>query len=145
MKSCTRLLSLVSALLCVLCLTACTAPVSDAPAENDLWSTATYTADTTLGEGATAVTVEITADDKTVTFTVNTDAQTVGEALLENDIITGEEGDYGLYIKSVNGIVADYDVDQTYWAFYIDGEYAMSGVDTTTIAEGAVYQLVRTK
>ncbi len=158
MKHSHRLLSLVLALLCVLCFTACTSPAENpsstddtattttAPAAQDgVWSTATYTADTTLGKGATAVTVEVTADDKTITFTVNTDAETVGDALLEHDLIAGEEGDYGLYVKSVNGIVADYDVDQTYWAFYIDGEYAMTGVDATTITEGAVYQLVRTK
>lgn len=41
----------------------------------------------------------------------------------------------------VNGIIADYDVDKTYWAFYINGEYAMSGVDTTKIEEGAAYSL----
>ena len=30
-------------------------------------------------------------------------------------------------------------MDQTYWAFYVDGEYAMSGVDTTIIEEGKAY------
>ena len=65
--------------------------------------------------------------------------------MFEHELISGEESQYGLYIKSVNGIVADYDVDASYWAFYVDGEYAMSGVDTTEIAEGKVYQLVYTK
>ena len=60
-------------------------------------------------------------------------------------IITGEMGPYGMYIKTVNGILADYDVDQTYWAFYVDGEYALSGVDTTPIEAGRVYSLVLTK
>ena len=41
--------------------------------------------------------------------------------------------------KTVNGITADYDVDQTYWAFYVDGEYAMTGVDATDIVEGSQY------
>ena len=71
---------------------------------------------------------------------VKTDAVTVGEALLENGLIAGEDGDYGLYVKTVCGITADYDVDKTYWAFYINGEYAMSGVDKTDIADGAVYE-----
>ena len=39
----------------------------------------------------------------------------------------------------VNGIVADFDVDKTYWAFYVDGEYATSGVDTTEIETGKEY------
>ena len=34
---------------------------------------------------------------------------------------------------------ADYDVDQTYWAFYVNGEYASTGVDSTKIEEGAAY------
>ena len=42
-------------------------------------------------------------------------------------------------MKTVNGITADYDVDQTYWAFYVNGEYATSGADTTAIEEGAAY------
>ena len=57
------------------------------------------------------------------------------------ELIAGEEGEFGLYVKTVNGITADYDVDQTYWAFYVDGEYAMSGVDVTTIEEGKTYAL----
>ena len=45
------------------------------------------------------------------------------------------------YVKKVNGITADYDVDQSYWGFYIDGEYAMTGVDGTSIEEGRIYRL----
>lgn len=78
-------------------------------------------------------------------FSIVTDKEFVGEVLLEEGIITGEMGPYGMYIKTVNGILADYDVDQTYWAFYVDGEYALSGVDTTPIEAGRVYSLVLTK
>ena len=78
-------------------------------------------------------------DGNTETFSITTDKATVGEALLEEGLIAGEEGQYGLYVTEVNGIVADYNVDQTYWAFYVNGEYAMAGVDATTIEEGATY------
>ena len=44
-------------------------------------------------------------------------------------------------MKTVNGITADYDVDQTYWAFYIDGEYAQTSVDMTAVNDGSVYKL----
>lgn len=110
-----------------------------------LWENATYLSDKEFGEGSKTLVVEIKADDQSVTFTVKTDKSTVGEALLEHELIDGEEGQYGMYIKSVNGIVADFDIDQSYWAFYIDGEYAMTGVDTTEITDGAVYKLERTK
>ena len=63
----------------------------------------------------------------------------VGEALVELKLIEGEDSEYGLFVKKVNGIVADYDKDGMYWAFYINGEYAMSGVDSTEIKEGQSY------
>lgn len=75
----------------------------------------------------------------TETFDITTDQSTVGEALLEEGLIAGENGQYGLYVTEVNGIVADYNVDGTYWAFYIDGEYASSGVDTTDVTDGCTY------
>ena len=114
-------------------------------ADGGIWDSAKYVEDTTLGNGTKTVKVEVTAEEKTITFTVKTDKTTVGEALLEQQLIEGENSTYGLYIKKVNGMLADYDVDQTYWAFYINGEYAVSGVDTTDIDETAVYKLERTK
>ncbi|MBE5875743.1 MAG: DUF4430 domain-containing protein [Lachnospiraceae bacterium] len=96
--------------------------------------------DSILGEGQT--TFFFTVEDKdgnSTNFEIHTDKETVGDALLEVDLIAGEEGEYGLYVKTVNGITADYDVDQTYWAFYINGEYASTGVDSTTIEEGMTY------
>ncbi len=113
--------------------------------KTDVWENATYVSDTQLGEGEKTVVVEVKAEEQTITFTIKTDKDTVGAALMEHDLISGEEGQYGLYVKAVNGIVADYDVDQTYWAFYISGEYAMTGVDGTEITEGVTYQLERAK
>lgn len=83
--------------------------------------------------------IVVDKDGKETSFAISTDKKTVGDALLEEGLIEGEKGAYGLYVKKVNGIVADYDIDKTYWAFYINGEYAMSGVDTTDIVEGATY------
>lgn len=95
---------------------------------------------TVLGEGQTTFGfVVVDKDGNETRFEIHTDKETVGDALLELELISGEVGDYGLYVKTVNGITADYDVDQTYWAFYINGEYAMSGVDSTTIENDAVY------
>lgn len=110
-----------------------------------LWEHAAYLKDTEFGTGAKTVTVEVAVEEQLVTFTIHTDKDTVGAALLEHGLITGEAGPYGMYIKAVNGITADYDVDQSYWAFYINGEYGMTGVDMTEIDESAVYQLAYTK
>lgn len=93
-----------------------------------------------LGEGAKQFTFTVVdIDGNEVRFEIHTDAETVGEALLALELIAGDQGDYGLYVKTVNGIPADYDKDGTYWAFYINGEYAMSGVDTTAVEDGAAY------
>ena len=99
----------------------------------------------TFGTGAKTMTVKVEADGQFVTFTVKSDAETVGAALLENDLIAGEESTYGLYVKTVNGMLADYNVDQYYWAFYKGGEYMMTGVDATALTDGDAYELVRTK
>ena len=72
-------------------------------------------------------------------LTIHTDKTTVGEALLELGVIAGEDGQYGLYVKEVIGIEADYDKDGVYWAFYVNGEYAMTGVDQTEIVDGEAY------
>ena len=106
-----------------------------------VWENATYRRDMEFGKGAKTVVVEIQVEEQAVTFTIHTDKDTVGAALLEHELIAGEEGAYGLYVKQVNGMTADFDVDQSYWAFYINGEYAMTGVDMTEITEGANYRL----
>lgn len=92
--------------------------------------------------GEKTFTLTVTDGDGNSTVTeIVTDKATVGEALIEKGIIEGEEGPYGLYIKIVNGITADYDTDGTYWAFYVDGEYALKGIDLTDITDGANYEL----
>ena len=95
-------------------------------------------------EGSKAITIEvIDSKEKSVIYELKTDAQFLIEAMEEAKeqglSYEGEEGQYGLYVKVVNGITADYDVDKTYWAFYVNGEYAVTGVDKTAVTEGASY------
>lgn len=110
-----------------------------------LWSTAVYTEDTEVGEGAKTVSVEVSAEDKSITFTIHTDKENLADALTDNKLVSGDESEYGLYIKEVNGIKADYDVDKAYWAISKDGEYLNTGADSTTIADGEHYELTYTK
>lgn len=88
------------------------------------------------------VTFTFTVTDKEgneTSFEVETDKGTVGEALLEKGLIAGEDGPYGLYVKTVNGQTLDYDKDGMYWAFYENGSYAATGVDKTAVTPGATY------
>ncbi len=95
-----------------------------------------------IGEGKNSFTLEIVdGDGNKITATINCDDTIVGDALQAYGIIAGEEAEYGLYIKSVNRITADYEKDGSYWAFYVNGEYAVTGVDMTEIENGATYTL----
>lgn len=78
-------------------------------------------------------------DGKETKWEVHSDEDTVGKALMAEGIIAGEDGPYGLYVKTVNGITLDYDKDGLYWAFYENGEYGLTGVDQTKITEGQTY------
>ena len=97
---------------------------------------------TVLGEGERVF--ELTIVDKEGNahlYEIHTDAEMVGQALMDLELIDGEEGPYGMYIKSVLGQTLDYDTDGMYWSFYVNGEYAMTGVDQTPVTEGESYQL----
>ena len=116
----------------------------------EVWEDATYTEDTTLGEGSKMVDVYVTAADKSIKLTVKTDEENLGAALLALGIVDGDMGDFGLYVKVVNGMTADYDVDASWWGFnkvLPDGtrETMMTGVDGVTIADGEAYELIYSK
>lgn len=140
MKIATRIALLLLALVMTLCFVAC-ADVEKTGA----WETATYDRDTELGKGAKTVTVKVVAEEQELTFTIHTDKENLGDALLEHKLIDGEQGAYGLYVKAVNGIVADYNVDQTWWKLSKAGVDSLTGVDGTAIADGEQYELTRTK
>lgn len=94
--------------------------------------------------------------DKSITVTVtdsqgvdsvyehSTDAEYLLEAVreIEELELQGEEGDYGFFISAVNGITADYSVDRSYWAIYVNGEYGSYGIELQPIEDGGVYALV---
>lgn len=121
--------------------TGTTVPETSAPETAANESQPVNTGDVTvLGEGETVFTFTVVdLDGKETAFEIHTDKATVGEALLELGLIAGEDSDYGLYVKTVNGLTLDYDKDGKYWAFYENGEYAATGVDSTNVAPGASY------
>lgn len=110
-----------------------------------LWADARYLCDQEFGQGEKTVKVKVCAEDQSVTFTIHTDKQMLGEALLEHELIAGDEGPYGLYVKRVNGMLADYDVNQRYWSLSKNGEYMMTGMDMTPIADGEHYEITYAK
>lgn len=95
---------------------------------------------TVLGEGETKFNFTVVdLEGNEAAFEINTDKKTVGEALLDLELIAGEQGNPGFLVNTVNGKTLDYNKDDAYWAFYINGDYATSGVDTTDIVAGTTY------
>jgi hypothetical protein len=133
-------ITIVICLATILCFVGC-----NQVEKTGVWENATHLSDKEFGNGATTVQLQVKAEDKSVTFTVHTDKKILGDALIEHKLIEGEQGAFGIYIKKVNGILADFDVDGTYWALYKDGEMLMTGADSTEISDGAHYEFVRTK
>jgi len=132
---------------CILCMvlivamalftTACNDKKEDATAQT---GTVVVEDGSVLGEGSKTFTFTVVDKDGSETaMEIHTDKEMVGEALLELNVIAGEDGQYGLYVKEVNGITAVYETDGTYWAFYVNDEYGMTGVDLTPIEEGTNY------
>lgn len=95
--------------------------------------------------GTKSVTVEVVhADESTKTFSYQTDKAYLGELLLAEGLIKGDPGPYGLYITEVDGEVADYSQNKSYWALFVGKEYATQGADTTPMADGDAFALVYT-
>ena len=115
-----KLLSLLLALIMVISLTACAAAKPEA-------------------KGASFSVIVTDLEGKETTFQYTSNKATVGEALVEEGLIKGHTTEYGLYVDEVNGIALDWSKDGKYWAFYINGEYAMTGVDATEITAGTTY------
>lgn len=160
MRFSNKILSMLLALLLALCLCIGMTACGDAdPANTTTDATTTVSTTTTASTTTTTAseqevpepakatfTFKVTHADGTVkTFEVKTNAETVGAALLAEGLIEGEVGDYGLYVKVVDGETADYNVDQSYWAFYIGDVSAEVGVDSTPVTDGGVYGFVYTK
>lgn len=91
-------------------------------------------------EGAKDITVNVyhTDAEEATTFEIKTTAQYLAEALEPYDLLEGEESEYGLFVKTVDGEYAD-DTEGTYWMYNVNGTMAEYGVDSQPIADGDVY------
>lgn len=115
---------------------------SSGDAFSALWESAKYTEDTEIGEGAHSVLIDVKIGGKTVTVTIRSDKDNLAEMLTESGLAEGEKSAYGLYIKKVNGVLADYDIDQSYWGLNKDGAATAVGASSITVKDGERYELV---
>lgn len=95
-------------------------------------------------EGSKSVTIEvIDAENKKVTYNVDTDAEYLRQAMDEADGLTysGTESEYGVMVDTVNGVRADYTLDSAYWSFLVNGQYSNYGIDTQPVKDGDVFSI----
>ncbi len=123
-----KLLAILLAVAMVLSLCACTANQGNET-----------TGSTGEAEKSFTVTV-VHADKSEKVFTYKTTEKLLGAYLEAEGLINSEGADDGMF-HTVDGEKADWNENQSYWGFYIDGEYAMTGIYTTEIADGGVYKL----
>lgn len=95
--------------------------------------------------GSKAITIEVVnkAKESTV-YEVKTDAEYLQQAMEEAEGLEfeGTDSEYGLTVTSVNGEVADFTVDASYWSFYVNGEYCNYGVSSQPVKDGDAFQIV---
>ena len=91
--------------------------------------------------GEKTVTVEVVhGDGRRAEFTYVTGQEYLGVLLLEEGLISGEEGPFGLYITAVDGETAQDSLNQ-WWCVTKGGERVDTGADLTPIADGDRFEL----
>lgn len=128
--------AIILSLVCILCFVSCGEKVE----ATGLWENATYLSDTTLGNGEKSVSFTVEAGEQSVTITLKTDKTTLGEAMYEHGLVNDPS-----FFNVLNGIEANWDKDQAYWAFYNGDDYMMVGIDEAEIDSEANYRFVYTK
>ncbi len=93
------------------------------------------------GEKSFTLTV-VHGDGSEKSYTVHTEEMYLGAAVVAEGLAV-ESDSPGLY-NTVDGETADWNMNQSYWAFYVGDTMASEGMNTTVITDGAVYKLVYT-
>ncbi len=96
-------------------------------------------------EGAKSITIEVidNVQDSQI-YEVNTDAEYLRQAMEEAKGLefSGTESSYGLMIETVNGVTPDFNVDNAFWKFMVNGADCMYGVDTQPVEDGDAFVIV---
>lgn len=96
-------------------------------------------------KGSKAITLEVfNQENRTSEYQVQTDAeflrQVMEEAEGEGFTFEGEEGDYGFTLYTINGETHNWNMDGSYWAVYVNGEYCQYGIESQPVRDGDVYR-----
>ena len=96
-------------------------------------------------EGQKKITIQVTHIDKAAhkdqTFEVKTKEEYLLGAARSVVKIEGENGQYGLFVKTVDGETAD-EQKQQWWCIMVNGEMGVLGIDTQPVEDGGKYELI---
>ena len=99
--------------------------------------------ETVTGTKTITVTV-VHKDGSEKVFTCPTEEEYLGKVLVNENIVVGSYGEFGLYFDTADGEKADWNVDNGWWQVFIGEEAAMTGADQIPIANGDTFKLVYT-
>lgn len=89
-------------------------------------------------------TIRVEDNNKSVKeYDVKTTKQYLKDAmdeLVEKNELSYELDNQGM-VKEVNGVRADYALDNAYWAIYVNDNYGQNGIDTESLENDVVYTL----
>lgn len=94
------------------------------------------------------ITIEVVdSSEKSTVYDVSTEAEFLRGAMDDAEGLeySGEEGAYGMMVKTVNGELADYNTNGAYWAFNVNGAYCNHGIDTQPVNNGDEFVIAYTK
>ena len=95
--------------------------------------------------GSKTVTVKVVhKDGSEKVFTCQTEEEYLGKVLVNENIVVGSYGEFGLYFDTADGEKADWNVDNGWWQVFIGEEAAITGADQIPIADGDTFKLVYT-
>lgn len=91
-------------------------------------------------EGTKEITVRVDhLEGEDTSFSFATQAEYLRQALEEQELVSGQESEYGLWVETVDGETAD-DSLQQWWGYEVNGTRAEYGVDGQPVNDGDVFQ-----
>lgn len=99
-----------------------------------------FNAEPTKHPGEKTVTVNVIFPQETKTYEHTTREVYLRGLLDEMELVEGEESEYGLYVKTVDGVTVD-DANEEWWKFEINGQTTSTGIETALFADGDVIDI----